>query len=95
MEDIIWILVPLAPFMIGAFAIWSNHQQKMMEKQSALTAEKAAQYASQNAQLEQRVRVLERIITDRGFDLAHQIESLRDAPLLEKQDDSIIQRRAN
>lgn len=34
--------------------------------------------------LEDRVRVLERIATDRGQDIAHQIESLRDRRLEEK-----------
>ena len=42
------------------------------------TAEKAAQYASHVEQLEARVRVLERIATDKGADLAQQIEDLRD-----------------
>jgi hypothetical protein len=45
------------------------------------TAEKAAQYAAQTERLEQRVRVLERIITDRGVDLSDEIERLRDKPL--------------
>ncbi len=31
-------------------------------------------------ELENRMRVLERIVSDRGFDIANQIESLRDAP---------------
>lgn len=34
--------------------------------------------------LEDRVRVLERIATDRGQDIAHQIEALRDRRLEEK-----------
>jgi hypothetical protein len=34
--------------------------------------------------LEDRVRVLERIATDRGQDIAHQIEKLRDWPAEEK-----------
>ncbi|QJB68344.1 hypothetical protein [Parasphingorhabdus halotolerans] len=42
------------------------------------TAEKAAQYAAHNERLEQRVRVLERIVTDKGVDIAEQIEDLRD-----------------
>jgi hypothetical protein len=42
------------------------------------TNEDAAQRASQTAELEDRVRVLERIITDRGYDVATQIEALRD-----------------
>ena len=81
MGDAIWILIPLAPFLLGGFAIWSKHQQKMIEKQSEMTAEKAAQYAAQTERLEQRVRVLERIVTDRGADLSDEIEKLRDAPL--------------
>jgi hypothetical protein len=42
------------------------------------TAEKAAQYAAQVERLEQRMRVLERIATDKGVVLADQIESLRE-----------------
>ena len=42
------------------------------------TAEQAAQYAAKAQKLEARVRVLERIATDRGSDLAMQIEDLRD-----------------
>ena len=78
MDDIIWILIPLAPFIIAGLAIWTKHQQKMLASQSEMTAEKAAQYASHTERLEQRVRVLERIITDRGFDVSAQIEDLRD-----------------
>ena len=44
------------------------------------TAEKAAQYASHVQLLEERVRVLERIATDKGADLAAQIEDLRGVP---------------
>lgn len=46
-----------------------------------MTAEKAAQYAAQTERLEARVRVLERIVTDRGIDVAQEIDKLRDAPL--------------
>ncbi|MCW5647454.1 MAG: hypothetical protein CVT78_05500 [Alphaproteobacteria bacterium HGW-Alphaproteobacteria-17] len=81
MGDAIWILIPLAPFLLGGFAIWSKHQQKMIEKQSEMTAEKAAQYAAATERLEQRVRVLERIVTDKGIDVADEIEKLRDTPL--------------
>ena len=47
--------------------------------------ERTAQYASQIAELEDRVKVLERIVTDKGYDLAHQIEALRDQREVEKQ----------
>ncbi|MBT2188868.1 hypothetical protein [Sphingobium nicotianae] len=64
--------------------VWSSHQrQKMRLRERELevlgtqTAEKAAQYAAQTERLEQRVRVLERIVTDKGLDLASEIDRLR------------------
>ena len=52
------LLIPLAPFLLGGFAIWTRHQTKMHEAQIKATAENAAQYASRNTELEDRVRVL-------------------------------------
>ena len=65
---------------IGAdmFRRWLKHKEKMAEALNAQTAEKAAQYAAHTERLEQRVRVLERIATDRGMDLSDEIERLRD-----------------
>jgi hypothetical protein len=57
-----------------------SYKEKQLELTADRTAEKAAQYASHVEQLEARVRVLERIATDKGADLAQQIESLRDEP---------------
>ncbi|WP_066560421.1 hypothetical protein [Croceicoccus bisphenolivorans] len=71
------LLIPLAPFLLVAFIFWTKHQGKMAELQAKATAEKAAQYAQHTSRLEERVRVLERIVTDRGFDVAAQIEALR------------------
>lgn len=79
MGEIIWILVPLAPFIMVGFLVWTKHQTKLAELQLKATAEKAAQYANNNTELEDRVRVLERIVTDKGYDVATQIEALRDA----------------
>ncbi len=68
--------------------IWADiHKRKLKFKERELelmshnTAEKAAQYAAHTERLEQRVRVLERIITDKGIEVADQIEALRDKPL--------------
>ena len=83
MSDIIWILVPLAPFLMVGFIVWTKHQAKIAEMQVRATAEKAAQYASHSTELEARVRVLERIVTDKGYDVASQIEALRDAKKVE------------
>jgi hypothetical protein len=84
------------PFLIPMFALsipivaiiakqivqpWLALREKQIETEASLIAEKAAQYAAQTERLEQRVRVLERITTDRGIDIADEIEKLRDAPL--------------
>ena len=76
---IVALLVPLAPFLLVGFLIWTRHQRRMIEMQSQISAEKAAQYATHTQELEDRVRVLERIVTDKGYDVATQIEALRDA----------------
>jgi hypothetical protein len=55
-------------------------REKQLEAETGLAAEKAAQYAASNAELEQRVRVLEKIVTDGGIETAAQIEALRDPP---------------
>lgn len=58
-----------------------DHREKRMEIEARMTAEKAAQYAAHTERLEQRVRVLERIVTDKGIVVADEIERLRDSPL--------------
>jgi ABC-type phosphate transport system auxiliary subunit len=57
---------------------WLRLRERELQMRSELTAEKAAQYAAHTERLEQRVRVLERIATDKGVDLANEIELLRD-----------------
>ena len=58
-------------------------REKRLEVEAMNAAEKAAQYASRSMELEQRVRVLEQIVTDKGIETAAQIEALR-APRLSK-----------
>ena len=79
--SIFFTLVVVVPVVAAA---WSDaHKRQLAFKQRELeltadrTAEKAAQYAAHVGRLEQRVRVLERIATDRGADLAARIEDLR------------------
>ncbi|WP_439538102.1 hypothetical protein [Sphingomonas sp.] len=78
---LVFIVVAI-PVIVGVgsdmFKRWLKHKEKMAEALSAQTAEKAAQYAAHTERLEQRVRVLERIATDKGVDLADEIERLRD-----------------
>lgn len=77
------VLVPIIALSIPIVAIWTKHQRQMAEMQvrstAEVSAEKAAQYVSHTRELEERVRVLERIVTDKGYDVAAQIEALRDA----------------
>ena len=58
------------------------YREKKLEVEMGLAAEKAAQYAASNVELEQRVRILEQIVTDGGAQTAAQIEALRDRPLV-------------
>jgi hypothetical protein len=59
---------------------WFKLREKKLEVEAGLAAEKAAQYASRTGELEQRVRVLEQIVTDSGAQTAAQIEALRTGP---------------
>jgi hypothetical protein len=63
------------------FKRFMEYKERQLGLTADRTAEKAAQYASHVEQLEARVRVLERIATDKGADLAQQIEDLRAPPL--------------
>ncbi len=79
------VFVPILALMIPIVAViakqivqpWLALREKQIETEASLIAEKAAQYAAQTERLEQRVRVLERITTDRGIDIAEEIEALR------------------
>ena len=90
-------LIPIVAIIFGCtipmVAIWTKHKQKIAEMQvsttAAHTAEKAAQYASRVQQLEDRVQVLERIVTDRGYDIATQIEALRDTRRVDEQGNGV------
>lgn len=77
---LIALTIPSVVF-IYLFNRFFRLRERKMELEAIVTAEKAAQYAASNAELEQRVRVLEQIVTDGGAQTAAQIEALR-APRL-------------
>ena len=85
MEGYLALLIPLAPFIMVCFIVWTKHQRKLAELQMQNTAERVALNATTNTALEDRVRVLERIVTDKGYDVATQIEALRDARKIDAQ----------
>ncbi len=80
------ILIPILGICCGLLAIfggvvirpWFAYKHRRMELDAQMIAEKSAQYAAHTDRLEQRVRVLERIVTDRGIELSDEIELLRD-----------------
>jgi hypothetical protein len=78
MGELIGLVVVVMIFSIPIMSIRNRHRKELMQMQVDATAEKAAQYAANNKELEDRVAVLERIVTDRGYDVATQIEALRD-----------------
>ena len=90
-------LIPIVAIIFGCtipmVAIWAKHKEKVAQMQVSTTAEhtaeKAAQYASQVQRLEDRVQVLERIVTDKGYDVATQIEALRDTRENERSDSGV------
>lgn len=78
--------IPLAMIIIGLPTImlmlianrFFKFREKKLEVEALHAAEKAAQYAARSSELEQRVRVLEQIVTDGGVQTAAQIEALRE-----------------
>jgi hypothetical protein len=67
--------------MILTMRYYYRYKEKQLDVEMTMAAEKAAQYAASNAELEARVRVLEKIVTDGGLETAAQIEALREPRL--------------
>lgn len=80
---IVAIAVGLPVALVSAVEVYKRRvsfMERQLELTADRTAEKAAQYAAQVERLEERMRVMERIATDSGVNVAQQIESLRDTP---------------
>ncbi|NVD43444.1 hypothetical protein [Qipengyuania atrilutea] len=82
------LVAVLAPFLMVLGIIWivtrAKVESRRIRSTAETSAEKAAQYASRVQRLEDRIQVLERIVTDRGYDIATQIEALRDTRSVEE-----------
>lgn len=77
---ILALSIPIFGMLFAAWKRWIDLKERQLERQSELTAEKSAQYAAHVERLEHRVRVLERILTDRGTAIADEIDALRALP---------------
>lgn len=87
MPSWIWffVIVVAVPVVFGVLADVARRWFKLRERQLDILAQQTSEQAARNSatveRLEQRVRVLERILTDRSAELAHEIERLRNEPL--------------
>ncbi|MGZ3197334.1 MAG: hypothetical protein ACXWI5_07700 [Croceibacterium sp.] len=65
-----------------SFQRWVSYKQRKAELDAEAHRATLSERGDYAEMLEERVRVLERIATDRGLDLAHEIEALRDRQVL-------------
>ncbi|MFM9937514.1 MAG: hypothetical protein ACKVOL_15110 [Novosphingobium sp.] len=72
------LMIPILALLIPIIAIWTQHQRKIEEIRAGALTESNAQAAARAQALEERVRILEVIVTDKSYDVASQIEALRD-----------------
>lgn len=91
---VLGVLIPILAIGLSIplafYGVWTSHKQKLakleverLQTQAAASQGLSGEHVVQIAELEDRMRVLERIVTDRGYDLATQIEALRDDRRLE------------
>ena len=74
----IWVLIPLAAIAAGVAKKWFAVKERQLEALARHSDQMDEHQRLQTERLEQRVRVLERIVTDKGLVLGEEIERLRD-----------------
>lgn len=78
-----FIVIGLPLFLIFGQPVirrWLELRGRKLELQAQWAQQRAARLDKETDGLEQRVRVLERIVTERGLVVAEEIELLRDRP---------------
>ena len=77
-----FVIVVAVPTIVGVggnlIERWIKMKEKQLELAASEAADKAATQAAHIERLEQRMRVMERIATDKGASLSAEIEDLRD-----------------
>jgi len=76
----VWVLIPIAAIIAGIFKHNMRVKERQIGRMQDQEADLAKRHAAETRALEERVRVLERIVTDKGLDLSQEIEKLRDLP---------------
>ena len=82
MEGYFALMIPILGISLGFFGVWTHHQQRMIKLRiqeagalrggGGLSPERAREVE----ELGERVKVLERIVTDSGYSVAAEIEAL-------------------
>ena len=93
-------LIPIMGIIMGVSipitAIKLKHREKIEQMRLAAAGNRDSGYTAQQdariEELEDRVRVLERIVTDGGYDLAHKIQALREDRSLDARLDAPVTR---
>jgi hypothetical protein len=75
------LLIPILAILMGPIMYMLHLKEVRIKRSHELEDKGSAGQAARVTELEQRVRVLERILTDGGVQTAAQIEALRDAPV--------------
>ncbi len=72
-----WAVVAVVAIVMGCLVEMMKHRHRGLgQKEKTALESRIAQLEGDNQALQQRVVVLERIVTDRGFDLDQQIRDL-------------------
>jgi hypothetical protein len=71
-------LVPIAAILTGLGWGWIGYKNRELTVRASAAKDDAVESAAEKRKLENRVAVLEKIITDGGLQTAAQIEALRD-----------------
>lgn len=71
-------LIPIAGIFAGVAFAWIGLKHRQLVFDHKRSEQEATVQAEEKRRLEQRLAVLERIVTDRGIETAEQIEALRD-----------------
>ena len=76
-------LIPIAGIFAGVAFAWIGLKHRQLVLEHKRSEREASLQGEEKRQLEQRLAVLERIVTDRGIETAGQIEALRDSETAE------------
>lgn len=74
----IWVLIPLAAIAAGVAKRWLAMKERQLDALARHSDDMDERLRAQTERLEERVRVLERIVTDKGLVLSDEIERLRE-----------------